>query len=92
MFFLQSCSRIILDDKSHSRFLNTVRDPKKDKSMTMKLIVKKCTSMTSNNRSVKCPKCGYMNGRTSKISIICFFFFFGASVIFQGGLSLQLAL
>ncbi|KAL6200046.1 hypothetical protein ACLB2K_029828 [Fragaria x ananassa] len=62
----KSCSRIILDDKSRSRFLNVVRDPKKDKSVTMKLIVKKCTSMSSNNRSVKCPKCGYMNGSVKR--------------------------
>lgn len=71
-FFYQCCSSILLDDKERRVFLKKMRNPRTEplmKSELQKKVVKKCTSMTSGQKSVTCSKCGYMNG-------LIFFFIF----------------
>ncbi|OIT30543.1 dna-directed rna polymerase iii subunit 1, partial [Nicotiana attenuata] len=68
-FFYQCCSSILLDDKERRVFLKKMRNPRTEplmKSELQKKVVKKCTSMTSGQKSVTCSKCGYMNGMVKK--------------------------
>nr|XP_009800353.1 PREDICTED: DNA-directed RNA polymerase III subunit rpc1 [Nicotiana sylvestris]XP_009800354.1 PREDICTED: DNA-directed RNA polymerase III subunit rpc1 [Nicotiana sylvestris] len=63
------CSSILLDDKERRVFLKKMRNPRTEplmKSELQKKVVKKCTSMTSGQKSVTCSKCGYMNGMVKK--------------------------
>lgn len=62
---LQSCSRILLEEKLYKDFLRKMRNPKLEalrKCELAKKIVKKCTTLTSSNKSMKCSRCGYLNG------------------------------
>lgn len=58
---LQSCSRILLDDKSCIENLKKMRRPNMDalrKVELMKSIVKKCNTLANK----PCRRCGYING------------------------------
>ncbi|KAL5581146.1 hypothetical protein UlMin_013588 [Ulmus minor] len=60
----KSCSRILLDEQLRKDYLKKMRSSKIEplkKNELMKRMVKKCT-----NRSVKCSKCGYINGSVKK--------------------------
>lgn len=62
---MQLCSGILLEEGMRIEFLKKMRRPKMEpmkKSELMKVIVKKCNSLTTNNRPVKCSKCGFING------------------------------
>ncbi|TQD75003.1 hypothetical protein C1H46_039471 [Malus baccata] len=63
------CSGILLEEGMRIEFLKKMRRPKMEpmkKSELMKVIVKKCNSLTTNNRPVKCSKCGFINGSVKK--------------------------
>lgn len=67
VFCLQSCSRILLDDKLAKDYLKKMRAPKTEplkKAEIMKSVVKKCTAM-AGGKAVKCSRCGYLNGLDS---------------------------
>lgn len=61
----QSCSRVLLPEKERVEFLKKIRNPKLEplrKSEILKRIVKRCNSMASSKKAVKCSRCGYING------------------------------
>lgn len=62
---LQSCSRILLEEKLYKDFLRKMRNPKLEalrKCDLVKKIIKKCSTLTTGNKSTKCSRCGYLNG------------------------------
>lgn len=63
------CSSILLDDKNRRDILKKMRNPRTEplkKTELQKKVVKRCTAMTSGQRTVTCSKCGYMNGMVKK--------------------------
>ncbi|KAE9463493.1 hypothetical protein C3L33_04598, partial [Rhododendron williamsianum] len=61
----KSCSRVLLPEKERVEFLKKIRNPKLEplrKSEILKRIVKRCNSMASSKKAVKCSRCGYING------------------------------
>ncbi|KAL4297038.1 hypothetical protein GQ457_12G029390 [Hibiscus cannabinus] len=64
----KSCSRVILDEKLAKDYLKKLRSPRMEplkKAETVKMIVKKCTSM-AGSKAVRCSRCGYVNGTVKK--------------------------
>lgn len=62
---LQSCSRILLEEKLFKDFLRKMRNPKLEalrKVDLVKKIIKKCSTLTTGNKSTRCSRCGYLNG------------------------------
>lgn len=65
----KSCSRILLYEEDRLKFLKKMRNPKMEpsrKSDILKGILKKCNSMTSSKKAVKCSRCGYINGMVKR--------------------------
>ncbi|KAI8573806.1 hypothetical protein RHMOL_Rhmol01G0304200 [Rhododendron molle] len=65
----KSCSRVLLPEKERVEFLKKIRNPKLEplrKSEILKRIVKRCNSMASSRKAVKCSRCGYINGMVKK--------------------------
>ncbi|KAK9279694.1 hypothetical protein L1049_013374 [Liquidambar formosana] len=65
----KSCSRVLLEEKLRKDFLKKMRSSRLEalrKSELMKRIVGKCSSMASSKKSVKCSRCGYVNGVVKK--------------------------
>ncbi|CAB4282588.1 unnamed protein product [Prunus armeniaca] len=63
------CSGILLEEGMRNDFLKKMRSPKMEplrKTELMKKIVKKCNSLATNYRPVKCSKCGFINGSVKK--------------------------
>ncbi|CAI0437578.1 unnamed protein product [Linum tenue] len=64
----KSCSHMLLDKELRDDYLRKMRNPKLSplkKTALMKTIVKKCSTMASG-KSIKCPRCGEMNGMVKK--------------------------
>ncbi|XP_008465290.3 DNA-directed RNA polymerase III subunit 1 [Cucumis melo] len=65
----KSCSRILLEEKLYKDFLRKMRNPKLEalrKCDLVKKIIKKCSTLTTGNKSTKCSRCGYLNGSVKK--------------------------
>ncbi|KAK2985575.1 hypothetical protein RJ640_025008 [Escallonia rubra] len=65
----KSCSRILLVEKERVEALRKMRNSKLEplkKSELFKKTVKRCTSMASTKKAVKCSRCGYINGMVKK--------------------------
>ncbi|KAK3012473.1 hypothetical protein RJ639_007984 [Escallonia herrerae] len=65
----KSCSRILLVEKERVDALRKMRNSKLEplkKSELFKKTVKRCTSMASTKKAVKCSRCGYINGMVKK--------------------------
>lgn len=65
----KSCARILLLEKERVEFLKKMRNPRMEplrKSEMFKKIVKRCNSMASSTKAVKCSRCGYVNGMVKK--------------------------
>ncbi|KAK3012631.1 hypothetical protein RJ639_008587 [Escallonia herrerae] len=65
----KSCSRILLVEKERVDALRKMRNSKLEplkKSELYKKTVKRCTSMASTKKAVKCSRCGYINGMVKK--------------------------
>lgn len=83
---LQSCSRILLEEKLYKDFLRKMRNPKLEalrKSDLVKKIIKKCTSLTSGNKSMKCSRCGYLNGLDFTFLISLYIYIYIYTFIFS---------
>ncbi|XP_010265589.1 PREDICTED: DNA-directed RNA polymerase III subunit 1 [Nelumbo nucifera] len=65
----KSCARILLEEEKRKDYLKKMRSSKADalqKNNLMKQIVKKCTTMLSSKKALKCTRCGYINGFVKK--------------------------
>ncbi|KAI4322195.1 hypothetical protein L6164_021912 [Bauhinia variegata] len=65
----KGCSRILLDEYFCRKELKKMRSPKIDplkKIGLAKAVKDKCNALTSNNKSVKCQRCGFINGPVKK--------------------------
>ncbi|PSR95151.1 DNA-directed RNA polymerase III subunit 1 like [Actinidia chinensis var. chinensis] len=65
----KSCSRVLLPEKERVEWLKKMRNQKIEplkKNEILKRIVKRCNSMASSRKAVKCLRCGYINGMVKK--------------------------